>query len=398
MKKINYGWLICAASALLLFCTGGLGVTGFSAYQPYLINIGGLSNTQSSTVILFRTFFILIGMLCANRLIELFEIRRVVTVSLLICSVSFVLFGLSNGFTMYCFAAALMGFAVGFGGLISASVLIARWFNEYRGFAIGVSMAATGLSALAASPYITYVTEHYSLNRAFIIEGIFVFAVAIVVYAVIRSMPACLDTTPVGAETLDTDKTYAEKDAPKSLYIGMMIGIMLFGMPGNVFASHVSVIYSNSGYSSVDVATMVSLLGIALAIGKCVYGFISDKIGTYKASWLFYGMVLIGIGLTCLAGSGGRIVAYVAVLAAGFGFAVTTVSPAMYAATIATERTYGKTVSRFQIMSNIGALIFTTIPGIVADLTGSYIPAVIMMFVIAFISVLILQIIYSRLQ
>lgn len=28
----QYGWIICIASTLLLFCTGGLCITGFGAY------------------------------------------------------------------------------------------------------------------------------------------------------------------------------------------------------------------------------------------------------------------------------------------------------------------------------------------------------------------------------
>ena len=41
MDKKQYGWAICMACALLLFCTAGLAQTGFSAYQPYLTRIGG---------------------------------------------------------------------------------------------------------------------------------------------------------------------------------------------------------------------------------------------------------------------------------------------------------------------------------------------------------------------
>lgn len=398
MKKSQYGWIICMASALLLFCTGGLGVTGFSAYQPYLINIGGLTNTQSSSVIFCRTLFTLAGMLFANQLIKLLEIRRVVTAALLLCAGAFYLFGLSTDFFMYCVAAALMGSAVGFGGMIAASVLIARWFHEHRGLALGISMAATGLSALIASPFITYIVEHYSLRTSFFMEGCFIVGAAAVVYLVVRSMPECLHTEPIGAEHMDAAQAYASRDASKPLYLGMMIGVMLFGMPGNVFASHISVIYSNSGFSSGDVAVMISIFGIMLAAGKCTYGLISDKIGTYRASWILYVFVFAGVGLTCLADGGNRFMAFTAVGAAGFGFAVTTVSASMYASTISTEKMYGKSVSRFQVLSNVGSLIFGTVPGIVADSTGSYIPAVVMMFVLALVSSFMLQFFCKTIQ
>jgi MFS family permease len=398
MKKLQYGWVICIASALLLFCTGGLAVTGFSAYQPYLISIGGLTNTQSSSVIFSRTLFILFGMLLANHLIRLFEIRRVVTAALVLCSGAFFLFGISTNFYMYCLAAAITGIAVGFGGLIAASVLIARWFNEHRGLAIGISMAATGLSALVASPFITFVVEHHSLRVSFFAEGVFIAFIAIIVYLAVRSMPECLDAVPVGAEHLEASHAYAAKDAPAFLYLGMMAGVMLFGMPGNVFASHISVIYRTSGFSSGDIAIMISIFGIMLALGKCTYGLIADKIGTYRASWILYIFVLIGVGIACFADNGNRIIAFAGVAVAGIGFAVTTVSPTIYAATVSTEKNYGKSVSRFQILSNIGSLVFGTVPGMIADATNSYIPAVVIMFGISLISSFMLQIFCRAIQ
>ena len=37
VKKLgdNYGWAVCIACMIQLFCASGLGTTGFSVYQPY---------------------------------------------------------------------------------------------------------------------------------------------------------------------------------------------------------------------------------------------------------------------------------------------------------------------------------------------------------------------------
>ena len=115
MDKKQYGWAICMACALLLFCTAGLAQTGFSAYQPYLTRIGGLTNTQASTVVLFRNLFGLAGMLAVTPLIRRFEVRRIVTCGILLCGVSFLAYGFSRSFFGYCGAAALSGCALGLG-------------------------------------------------------------------------------------------------------------------------------------------------------------------------------------------------------------------------------------------------------------------------------------------
>lgn len=398
MSRSQYGWVICAADALLLFCTVGLASTGFNSYQPYLITIVGLSNTQSSTIILFRTLFKLIGMLFTMRLIKLLEIRRVATLSLILCAISFFIFGSSDNFLMCCVAASLAGISIGIGGMITVSVIIARWFNEHRALALGISMAATGLSAMVASPYIVYTVEAFSLKTSFTVEGTFVLVAAVLYYIFVRSMPECLDTTPIGSSHIEQRKTYAEKDAPKKYYYLMMLGIFLFGIPANVFASHISVIYSNSGFSSANIAIMVSLFGISLAVGKCLYGFVADRVGTYRAGWILYVFSFAGMGLACLSNNGNSTVAFVAVIATGLGFAVTSVSASMYATAVSTEKNYAKTTSRFQILSTVGSLVFGTVPGAIADATGSYYYAVVIMLVITVVSAIIMQVVCKRVQ
>lgn len=81
----NYGWAICAACLIVLFCNSGLNTTGFAAYQPYLIKLGGLTNTQSSTLIMIRTFSSLFGMMVVDKLIDKLEAKRVVTIGMILC-------------------------------------------------------------------------------------------------------------------------------------------------------------------------------------------------------------------------------------------------------------------------------------------------------------------------
>ena len=157
MDKKQYGWAICMACALLLFCTAGLAQTGFSAYQPYLTRIGGLTNTQASTVVLFRNLFGLAGMLAVTPLIRRFEVRRIVTCGILLCGVSFLAYGFSRSFFGYCGAAALSGCGLGLGGMIPASVLISRWLTT-----VSISMYAAG--AATEESYPATVTKYQVLS------------------------------------------------------------------------------------------------------------------------------------------------------------------------------------------------------------------------------------------
>lgn len=399
----EYGWVICIASALLLFCTGGLATTGFSTYQPYLISLRGFTNTQSSTLLMIRSLFSLIGMLLSSRLIGEFEIRRVVSVSMLVCAASFLLYGVTDSYTGNCVGAALAGISLGVGGMIPASILISRWFLTHRGLALGLCMSATGLSALVASPVITFLVNRYSLRFSLLVEAAFVLAAGFCIYLMIRSNPRCLHTQPIGAHSEgagsdERGKVFAAHSTGHPLMYLMMIGIVIFGMAGNNLSTHISVLYSTAGMSSSAVAELISIMGVALAVGKCSFGLIADKIGTKDACWIFYALLVGGAFLCTLAGNGSFLVAMIATCLVSVGLAVVTVSISMYASRVATEKEYSGVVTKFQILSTLGTLLFGSVPGIIADHTGSYVPAFRIMCLLAAAGALILQYAYKKIR
>ena len=275
--------------------------------------------------------------------------------------------------------------------MIPVSILISRWFNEHQGLAIGICMAATGVSAFVASPIITWMVEHLSLRMSFVIEAAFVAAMAAVVWTLLRSMPSCLDMEPLGADEGGKTTKYADHTAPKGLYMAMVIGFLILGAAANNLHSNLSVLYQSVGFDSSKISGVISMFGISLAVGKCACGQLSDKIGVFKACMLLFIMSVIGCGMFCLARNGSMTMATVAVLLVGAGMSVASVATSTYAVDIATEEDYPGVVSRFQTMQTVGGLAFAIMPGVLADRTGDYILAYVIMFAFVLISAIVIQ-------
>lgn len=168
------------------------------------------------------------------------------------------------------------------------------------------------------------------------------------------------------------------------------------GIVANNYAPHLSVLYDACGFDSEEIAALVSIYGLTLAFGKCGYGFLVDSIGAFRASLILYVFAALGMGLTCMADSSGLVIAYLAVGASGIGFAIVTVSISIYSSGMSTEEHYARTVSRLQLACNLGSLVFGAVPGIIADRTGSYLPAFFVMFIPTCIAGLLLSIFYHR--
>ena len=400
IEERKYGWAVCAAVTLMLFCTSGLASTGFSAYQPYLINLRGLTNTQSSTMLTVRSLFTLVGMLFTSRLIDRFSVRRVVTGSMLIDVIAFSVLAFSDGYLGTCVGAALCGVAFGMGGMIPASIFINRWFHTHVGLALGICMASTGASAMIATPIITFLVEHFSLRVSFLAEAVFILLSSAVVYHIAYSRPSCLHTVPVGEgeEMKSKSPVHAAHTAARPLMMLMMFGILVFGMPANTLHSHMSVLYSGEGFSSSQISLLVSVMGLFLAAGKCAYGWIADKIGMLRASVMLYIMVIAGSFLCTLAGNGSFAVALIAVILLSFGLAVVSVSISIYASKVSSEHDYSKTVTSFQFLNSCGGLLFGRIPGMIADAQGSYVPAYMVMTGLCCVGALVMVLVYRQIR
>ena len=358
-------------------------------------SILGFSNTQISVLLFLRSLLSVIGMTVVNRFLSKYEIRRVVTAAMIMAAASFVIYGVSTSYAGCLIAAALSGSAYGFGSMIPVSILISRWFNDHRGLALGVCMASTGVSTFIASPVITWAADAFSLKISFLAEACFVAVLCVLVWVLLRSMPSCLDLEPLGSND-GAAVSYAKKTAPQTSIAIMTAGFLLLGMAANNVASNLSLLYQSVGYDSDRIASVVAFFGISLAIGKCVSGLVVDKIGPYRSCGVLFIISIVGCALCCTAGFTGLTIASTAVIMIGFGMAVASIAPTSFALRVASEGDYPEILSKFQTSHTLGGLIFTTIPGIIADKTDSYVISYIIMLVLITVSSTILQRMYHR--
>lgn len=375
MDKKKYRWVICAGCTLMFFCTAGLGMTGFSVYQPYLISVGGLTNAQASMLTSVRSMFTFLIMFAVARILNKTDVRLGATLSVLGISLSLVLYSLAESFPVCVLAAAVAGISYGIGGMLAVSVMIHRWFEDHQGLAIGICSAGSGFSAVIGTPVITWMVETFSMRQSFLMEAGFVVILAVLVFVMLRNRPKGEEKPPqfVPKEKIhQTGENMFWIDRRKQKYI--MAGVLLMGFT-YAASSHISVLYKNAGYPTGQVSFLVSLMGAALFIGKCVYGETADKIGSYWSGNIFFGMLILGSVLCCFAGNHSMVTAAAAVALVSCGSVLLSVGLTIIANAVAKQQYYAVIVRRIQIIYMLGSMIFGVVPGMVADHVGNYIPA-----------------------
>ena len=397
MKRVHYAWVVNICAMLCMFCNVGLGSSAFAVYQPYLIEVAGLTNSQSSALIMIRSLFSLLAMSVVGFYSRKLGVRLAVTLAVCGSAAAFFVYATADSFPVYCAAAALNGTFYTLGGIVPSSLLVERWFETHRGIAFGICATGTSIASIFMPPLCTWLIERYSLHVTFLLETGLLLFLAVVLFLLVRGDPASVGLEPLGhGETAAIEQTSHGRSLSRGNLALMCLAMVMLGTIGNTGFSHLGVLFSSEGFPAGKVSFFLSLLGVMLSVSKCLYGQTVDRIGAYRTGYLFFGTTAAGVALCTIPGLGGMAGAVAAILLQGTGLALCSVGLSVFAGDLAPRDQYGKTIRRFQTSYTCGAILFGSCPGILADLTGSYRPAYLILTVFAFLAAIIVQGTYHR--
>ena len=377
MKKLHKAWAVCLGCALTLLVGGGLCSNAFSVMQPYILAQNGFTNTQTSMLLTVRSVTQLLSMFVVNQYYKKLGYRVGMTVSVLFASASFALYAAAKTLGAYFLASAVCGLAVGFGSMVPATVLVMRWFASHRAMAIGLCSAGTGVATVAFAPVLTRLVARYSLQACFLFEAGLTLAIGALVFLLIRPSPQSCNCAPYGTAQKESAQTAAlHQIRPSRLrWTALYLTMAFLGAIAAVGFSHMMILYTTGGLDSAQVSLAVSVFGFMLMAGKCAYGVVCDRLGAMRTNWIFGAMLLTGLGLCVLAKLRSVPLLYLSAVLYGAGVPMNTVGQSIWAADFSPIELVSRRVQQFQLCYALGSLVFSFMPGLFADLTGSYAPA-----------------------
>jgi MFS family permease len=182
-----------------------------------------------------------------------------------------------------------------------------------------------------------------------------------------------------------------------SLYWGLFLAaVFLIGAPTSIGISNVGVLYTTEGFDPAAVAALVSCTGVALMVGKTLYGWLADRLGGRRSTLLLYGMSLLSYVLLCLAPNGSRLCAFAAVLAFGLGLPVSNVSFSIWARDFLGDEGFARGLKWSQTVYALGIVALGPLPGWLADVTGGYVASYGLFLGMMAISFLFIMLVYRR--
>lgn len=379
MKKPYYGWVVCGVSTLLLFVTMGTVSNGFSVYLPYIMAEHGLTHAQTSSLVTLRCLVSFVSMLCIGFYYKKVSIRLGVTIAAGCAGLAFLLYSVAETYPVFCLGAAISGLSYGLGSMIPVSILMNRWFVAHRALALSICGTGSGIATILLPPVTTALVENLSMSAAFQIEACAVFGFTALILLFLRNDPGEKGLKPYGwAHTHPAGvKEEPERSVTltASMWVLMACASLFMGALANPGFSHLSVLFTSEGFDPMVVAVILSGAGVVITLAKLIYGGVTDRVGGCKSSLLFGGILLVGHLLCCLAFLQSLPVTLLTVLFLGVGYPICTIGPSIWANDMSSSDRYPTVVRRLQVIYAGGALVFASVPGILADHFGSYIPA-----------------------
>ena len=410
MKAQPYRFTICALSTVMVFVCVGLVSNAFSICLPFIIKVHGFSNTQISLLATMKSVTSLLAMFAADRYYGRHGLKKGIALAMLSASLSFFIYGISSTPLLYCAASALSGISYAMGGMIPASLLIRQWFPLKPAAALGIAASGSGIGSVLGPVTLLFLIENFGLSSAFLAQALAVAAVTLPIVALIR------ENTPehTGIETAsveDFPETEVSSGSSRDCIHGgtllhnrlsrreqlrILCGSFLIGVLGLTGFNYLSLLYTSAGHSAATVSFFLSLMGILLIAGKCSFGWIADRAGSFRTAALFCLFLCIGQLLCCFAPQSGRLLFGITFLFLGMGLALASVGLSIMASDFCQVGNYATVLKNYQLSYALGGLVSSAVPGMLADRTGSYLPSYILFFILSIALFLFIIPVYRR--
>ncbi|MDH6365811.1 OFA family oxalate/formate antiporter-like MFS transporter [Enterococcus sp. PF1-24] len=381
--KVNR-WGMLAAHVCINFILGG--VYAFSFFKNPLMEAYHWDPALLALAFSINMGIIPIPMILGGKMIDNGKGKQAIVIGCLLFSLGFILSGFVKTLPMLLLT---YGLIAGFGsGLAFTGNLnnILKFFPDKRGLASGVVLSGVGIGTLLCTQLAEFfLNKTNDISKSLLYLGIVYLVVVFVVQFFIQSAPA-KDSGQIADSPMDKDY----KEMLKDSRFWVLFLILALGVFSGMVISSSSAQIGMGQFGLTSGALIVSLVSIFNSAGRLFWGGVSDKLGSYRALTLVYGVLGICMVLL-LVFSGNTTVFYISALGIGFAYAgVLTIFPGLTSQNFGMKN-QGMNYGFMYFGFAVGAIVAPYVTAAVAKATGSYHMAFILSIILLVVGVVLIR-------
>ncbi len=402
--RVFYGWVVVAAIIASGFIMMGVNST-FGVFFKSLEETFDLTRATTSSVLSVRMVFSGLTAFLGGWAIDRYGPRKVFSIMGFFLGLSLILTGLTTAAWQLFITYGLL-ISIGTGAVyVVMTATVLRWFNRKRGLAIGIAGAGGGLGVAVLSPLSASLINSLEWRNTIMLLGGLAWLVMLPVAQLFKKDPREIGALPDGEvpgyqPTGVEGETGSPPGRPLSrVFRSQSFWAILFIWLAMAFSAffimtHIVPHAIDLGFSPVESATILSVGGIAMIVGRLVAGIISDRVSAKRVAvvssliqfaailgliwgrelWMLYLFGLVN-GLTF----------------GGFGTSVT-----MLIGRTFSLDDIGKILGILEVGIFIGGAIGPYLGGLIYDTTGSYSNAFLIMAGAVLLRVLLVMLVRTE--
>jgi MFS transporter, OFA family, oxalate/formate antiporter len=367
-------WLLIPLGATVLLCLGT--VYSWSIFRKpleKLLNINAIESLLPFTVLLVL-FAILMPI--TGFYINRFGTRVVTAVGGVIMGLGYILSGLDGNLQTLTFTyGVIAGTGVGIAYGVPLAV-VAKWFPDKKGIAVGLAVIGFGLSPLITAPLAKSLIDTYGVRQTFVILGIAFIAIILAISTALKTPPEEWKPTGwnpgvsvQGNTSTTTQGTMLQTPAFYGLWlcytIGTFSGLAAIGISSPLAQEIIKL-------DAATAASTVSLFAVFNALGRLFFGWFTDRFSPKYGAIVSFTLVIIASIMMLKAGPGSVSTYLVAFSLFYFSFGGWLAIAPTTTLILFSQAEYAKNYGIVFTAYGAGALAGTLLAGRIRDIFGSY--------------------------
>jgi MFS family permease len=375
--RFFYGYIVVAASFIIMVLTWGLYIVFGVFFNPLLAEFGWSRAMTSGAFSLSSVLHGVLG-IAMGRLVDKVGPRIVVTFCGVFLGAGYLLMSQVNSlWQIYLFYGVIIG--IGMSGMwIPLVSPVSRWFVTRRSLMTGIVICGLTLGQLVAPPIIGRMIAAYGWRHSYIILGVVVFVVVVIAAQFLRRDPGRLGLKPYGAgeevklSSSPGDIGYSLREAARTVqfWLGIII-LFCFGYSAFALTVHLVPYVTGLGFSDISAADVLAVNGGAGILGNFILGgIVGDRIGNRKVFMI--GFVLSTISLVCLLPARELWMLHIIAILLGIAFGSVGTSESPLIARLFGLKNHGLIYGMIGLGFTVGGAVGPFVTGHIHDITGSY--------------------------
>jgi MFS transporter, OFA family, oxalate/formate antiporter len=289
----NKRWVYVILGLLIMVMIGT--VYSYGVFRVAIEPIFNISTSISGYPYMVALASYAIFMLFSGPYIQRFHPRFMLLGGGFLVSLGWVLSSMTSNISQFILTYGLIsGAGVGIMYGVPMAV-VARWFPDKKGLAVGLVIVGFGLSPLITAPLASQLIQTFGVMQAFLVLGIsllFILPLLIFPFRFPNEQEIEIYTTKtyhqdnqVSMDVKRMIKTLSFKGLYLNFILGTMIGLTLIGLTANIGLRYV-------GLNVIQVSQWMAIFALFNGGGRPLFGWITDKLSISKAMLISFSLII----------------------------------------------------------------------------------------------------------